>query len=480
MIKGMRSRSSPKFVLCQYMNYGWQPSVHPSSFSPTKLQTYTTESWSSLDRGTWLLSILPPTLNETFTNAYGGTWQELASELNSGLDSITDKSTMYQILMWYSQKAEVDKKVCWQTHYTLALERYENALGALNSLFVDPQTIEDNDTYAKRPMDLPPLYLDHSALHCLHPDSAIYDQMADLVQGVTVRWPNKEISIDDFRERADKAAHPFGRALFHAARETYDCPYFDGCSTKNLYGGIPFLAPSFNVFIGTMQTMLKERYQVCIAFDEVIGIPSNAYAFATSSFSNGGHRLVAAGCRSKPCYNEFNEAVRFGNDFCHPHHLDEGLSYFVHADAFSKRTECGRSMLILFAEHFNPVCHCLRTSSSAVYCARLPCYYELMTGSDYHIDKLKSDCRTGNLSQNRSLAFPYSLSPLKPKCGMPMIEFPYEDRRLVCECAKVREDEEEMLFQSYYNMSSKLVKRSDIKGVESFRVGRKLEVVVGR
>ncbi|RDA87160.1 hypothetical protein CP532_4297 [Ophiocordyceps camponoti-leonardi (nom. inval.)] len=482
MIRGMKSRSSPKFVLCQYMNYGWQPSIHPSNLSPARTAPYTSENWSSLDRGTWLLSVLPPTLNATFTNAYGGTWQELADELNSALDSITDKITMYQILMWYSRAAEGDRKVCWQTHYSLALERYENPLGALNSLFVDPETMEDDeDTYVKRPMDLPPLYLDTSSLHCLHPDSVIYDQMADLVLGLSAKWPDKKITVEEFRERADVAGHPFGRALFHAARETYDCPYFDGCSTKNLYGGIPYLPPSFNAFLGTMQSVLKERHHVCIAFEEVIGIPSNAYAFASASFNNGGPRLLAAGCRTKPCYKEFNEAVAAGKDFCHPYHLEEGLPFYVHADVFSKPTECGKSMLILLAEHFDPVCQCLRTSSSAVYCARLPCYYELMTGSDYHIDKLKSDCRTGDLSFNRSIAFPYSFSPSKPACGMPMIEFPVEDRKLVCDCAKIREDEEEMLFQNYYNMSSKLDKRDEVvRGIDGFRVGRKLEAVVGQ
>ncbi|RCI12435.1 hypothetical protein L249_0983 [Ophiocordyceps polyrhachis-furcata BCC 54312] len=459
MIKGMRSRSSPKFVLCQYMNYGWQPSFHPSSLSPSRTSLYKSDDWSALDRGAWLLSVLPPTLNVTFTNAYGGTWQELADDLNSALDSITDKITMYQILMWYSRAAEGDDKVCWQTDYSLALERYENPLGALNSLFVDPDTMEDDETYTKRPMDLPPLYLETSALHCLHPDSLLYDQMADLVLGVSAKWPDKKISIEQFREKTDKAAHPFGRALFHAARETYDCPYFDGCSTKNLYGGIPYLAPSFNVFLGTMQSMLIERHHVCITFEEVMGIPSNAYVFASSSYNNGRPRLLAAGCRSKPCYKQFNEALTAGREFCHPYHLEKGLSFFVHADVFSKPTECGKSILILLAEHFSPVCECLRTSSSAVYCARLPCYYELMTGSDYHIDKLKSDCRTGNLSFNRSLAFPYSFSPSKPACGMPMVEFSVDERRLVCECARVRDDEEEMLFQNYYNMSGRMNKR---------------------
>ncbi|PFH62782.1 hypothetical protein XA68_12005 [Ophiocordyceps unilateralis] len=449
-------RLPSRFIECRFMNYGWEPTLHPSSFAPFRSEPYTAEGWFSLDRGTWLLSALPPLLNQSLTMAYGGSWQELADELNSDLASIKNKRTIYEILMWYSKVAEANEKVCWQTHYATALERYKTVLGALNSLFVDPKTIGNGESYVRRPMDLPPLYLDTSVLHCVHPDAAIYDQMKEIVNSVSLDWPAKTL-LADFRDMADKAAHPFGRALFHAARERYDCPYYDGCSTKALYNGFPYLAPSFIVFIGTMQKIFWQRRHVCLAFDEVPAIPETSYTFVSSQYHRRGPKMVAATCRHTACYFEFNEAAAAKGEFCSLHHMEYRLPVYVHANVFSKPTRCGKPKLMLDPEQFRPVCACLKNSLRPSLCFNMACYYDVLTTSNYDVERLKRDCQSGRLSHDMIISVPLTLFSRKPSCGVNMIEFAVEERREVCKCVNaVRQRERKARIKSLSALSMRL------------------------
>ncbi|KAF4595359.1 hypothetical protein GQ602_000972 [Ophiocordyceps camponoti-floridani] len=352
---------------------------------------------------------------------------------------------MYTILRWYSKSAESDSKVCWQTHYKTALDRYENVLGALNSLFVDPESLKKGEQYARRPMDLPPLYLDTTKLHCLHPNAGVYGQMTRLLHSSMIVW-SESTQLEKFRKEADKVAHPFGRALFHAARETYRCPYQKGCTAEGLWLGSPYVANSFKGFLGTIRSVFDDRKaMVCLAFDGVLPMPRSAVIFAAGVTEMNAPNMLYPRCQRRACYSDFQMASRAGSDFCNAHHLEHELSWFVRADTFSQPTECGKPKLVLLDREIRSLCDCVLGSSDVLNCANMSCYEELITVAKNDREELKRQCKGRSMGSRMANSFPHHMFPFTPTCGLKMVEFSIDERRDVCGCLTKNLDGERRL-----------------------------------